>query len=126
MLAPLLDRIAALERARLADAGRIKSLESQLESLESRAARITRRRVCGLSSLRAAMTLEERLTEGARRVQEILDEDFLRFQSVLFQAYPDIDVDGYRRDGVFTGHCDHVGRRFVQQFHDALHAHDER
>ena len=36
MLAPLLDRIAALERARLADAGRIKSLESQLESLESR------------------------------------------------------------------------------------------
>ena len=47
------------------------------------------------------MTLEERLTEGARRVQEILDEDFLRFQSVLFQAYPDIDVDGlHRRDGV--------------------------
>jgi hypothetical protein len=73
------------------------------------------------------MTIEEILDEGARRVQEILDEDFLRFQSVLFQAYPDINVDGYiAATSFYLGHCDHVRRRFVQQFHDALHAHDER
>jgi hypothetical protein len=48
---------------------------------------------------------------------------FYAFQSVLFQTYPDLDVDGYvGATAFYLGHCEAKKRDFLQRFEAVLNS----
>jgi hypothetical protein len=70
--------------------------------------------------------IEDVFVDTARQVEELLDQDFLAFQSVL-RGCSELTVDEYCAvTGGFLAHYEAKRREFAQAFHAALHAHDAR
>jgi hypothetical protein len=60
--------------------------------------------------------IDDAIAEAARRLAELLDEDFLTFEAGLLRAYPDLDADGYVvATAYFLGHAEAQKREFIQR-----------
>ena len=71
----------------------------------------------------AERAIEDLFDEAARRVEDMLDAEFVKFQSGLSQTYPDLSVEEYLATTAnYLGQCEASKQDFLQRFDAELNS----